>query len=114
MPGKLAATDKTTPDVTFVFGFRTHLLVAGRLAGLRAPGSLGYAKGKPTRTLTREQPLRGETLGEQHKEPQGMKESRGLQKPRLVLANSSGLGDGGEDSAGTRPVGPQSSPVRNS
>lgn len=53
MLGKLAATDKTTPDVTFVFGFRTHLLVAGQLA----PGSLGYAKGKPTQTLTRELPL---------------------------------------------------------
>uniref|UniRef100_A0A8C0NA36 40S ribosomal protein S24 n=1 Tax=Canis lupus familiaris TaxID=9615 RepID=A0A8C0NA36_CANLF len=67
---KLAKMYKTTPDVIFVFGFRTHF-GGGKTTGFgMIYDSLDYAKkNEPKHRLAR-------------------RESGGLQKPTLVLAKS--------------------------
>ncbi|CAK7300575.1 40S ribosomal protein S24 [Vulpes lagopus] len=89
--GKLAKIYKTTPDVIFVFGFRTHS-GGGKTTGFgMIYDSLDYAKkNEPKHRLARHGLYeKKKTSRKQCKECRNkMKKVRGLQKPVLVLAKS--------------------------
>ncbi|XP_006834005.1 PREDICTED: 40S ribosomal protein S24-like [Chrysochloris asiatica] len=87
--GKLAKVCKTTPDVIFVFGFRTHF-GGGKTTGFgMIYDSLDYAKkNEPKHRLARHGLYKKKkTSRKQHKERKNrMKKVGGLQRPMLVLA----------------------------
>uniref|UniRef100_A0ABK0KWP1 40S ribosomal protein S24 n=2 Tax=Rattus norvegicus TaxID=10116 RepID=A0ABK0KWP1_RAT len=88
---KLAKMYKTTPDIIFVFGFRTHF-GGGKTTGFGLIyDSLDYAKkNEPKHRLARHGLYeKKKTSRKQRKERKSkMKKVRGLQRPMLVLAKS--------------------------
>ncbi|XP_059936318.1 small ribosomal subunit protein eS24-like [Mesoplodon densirostris] len=87
--GKLAKMYKTTPDVAFVFGLRTHV-VDGKTAGLGVIyDSLGHAKEDEPRHRLARRGLYEKTSRKQRKErPSRIKAVLGTAEASSVLAES--------------------------